>query len=177
MVRFAARWFLLIFPTFAASAFAQTTAPHVEPASHRAAHASPIAPLPQQLFGAIPLSTRSTEARKSLELAWDKYENAMYQSSVNLARQAAKKDQHSSLSYAMVSFAARRGMPDAAALAKAKALLSRATPDERLLVRWMTDIQDDNLLPAIASMNDLLKRYPRDTRPVHNRRVAFPSAG
>src|SRR2546429_5057458 len=73
MVRFAARWFLLIFPgVFAASAFAQTAAPHVEPASHRAAHASPFAPLPQQLFGAIPLSTRSEEARKTLELAWDK---------------------------------------------------------------------------------------------------------
>ncbi len=86
----------------------------------------------------------------------------MYQPSAQLARQAAKKDPHSALSYALVSFAARRGMPDAAALAKAKALLSRATPDERLLVRWMTDIQDDNLLPAIASMNDLLKRYPRD---------------
>jgi tetratricopeptide (TPR) repeat protein len=163
MVRFAARWFLLIFPgVFAASAFAQTAAPHVEPASHRAAHAAPFAPLPQQLFGAIPLSTRSEEARKTLELAWDKYENAMYQPSAQLARQAAKKDPHSALSYALVSFAARRGMPDAAALAKAKALLSRATPDERLLVRWMTDIQDDNLLPAIASMNDLLKHYPRD---------------
>ena len=163
MVRFAARWFLLIFPGFfAASAFAQTSAPRVQPASHRAAHASPVAPLAQQLFGAIPLSTRSEEARKSLELAWDKYENAMYQSSANLARQAARKDPQSALSYAMVSFAARRGMPDAAALAKARALLSRATTDERLLVRWMTDIQDDNLLHAIASMNDLLKRYPRD---------------
>src|SRR5215469_14677658 len=103
MVRFARRWFLLVFPGFlaAAGAFAQTAAPHVEPASHRAAHASPIAPLSQQLFGAIPLSTRSEEARKSLELAWDKYENAMYQSSANLARQAAKKDPHSALSYAM----------------------------------------------------------------------------
>src|SRR5437764_12033852 len=53
-------------------------------------------------------------------------------------------------------------MPDAAALAKAKALLPHATPDERLLIRWMTAIQDHHLLPAIASMNDLLKRYPRD---------------
>ena len=163
MARFAARWFLLIFPGFfAASAFAQTSAPHMEPASRRAAHSSPITPLAQQLFGTIPLSTRSEEARKSLELAWDKYENAMYQSSANLARQAAKKDPHSALSYAMISFAARRGMPDASALAKAKALLPGATPDERLLVRWMTDIQDHNLLPAIASMNDVLKHYPRD---------------
>src|SRR2546429_2638375 len=96
MVRSAARWFLLIFPgVFAASAFAQTAAPHVEPASHGAAHASPFVPRPQQLFGAIPLSTRSEEARKTLELAWDKYENAMNQPSAQLARQAAKKDRKS----------------------------------------------------------------------------------
>lgn len=163
MARFAARWFLLIFlGFFSTPAFAQTAAPHVEPASNRAAHASPITPLSQQLFGVIPLSTSSEEARKSLELAWDKYENAMYQSSANLARQAAKKDPHSALSYAMVSFAARRGMPDASALARAKTLLPGATADERLLVHWMTEIQERNLLPAIASMNDLLKRYPRD---------------
>lgn len=134
----------------------------MEPASNRAARTSPVAPLSQQLFGAIPLSTKSEEARKSLELAWDKYENAMYEPSANLARQAAKKDPQSALSYALVSFAARRGMPDGTALAKAKTLLPRATPDEQLIVRWMTAIQDHNLLPAISSMNDLLKRYPHD---------------
>ena len=163
MARFTARWFLLIFPTlFAAGALAQTPSPHVEPASNRAARTSPVAPVSQQLFGAIPLSTRSEEARKSLELAWDKYENAMYDPAAEVARQAAKKDPQSALSFALVSFAARRGMPDASALAKAKALLPRATPDEQLIVRWMTAIQDHNLLPAISSMNDLLKRYPHD---------------
>ncbi|HEV2197188.1 MAG TPA: hypothetical protein VGR55_16510 [Candidatus Acidoferrum sp.] len=163
MVRFAARWFLLIFPAFFASgAWAQTPSTHVETASHREARTSPVAPLSQQLFGAIPLSTKSEDARKFLELAWDKYENAMYDPAADEARKAAQKDPRSALSYALVSFAARRGMPDAAALAKAKALLPRATSDEQLLVRWMTDIQDRNLLPAIASMNDLLKRYPRD---------------
>ena len=163
MVRFAARWFLLIFPAFFASgAWAQTPSPRVEPASNREARTSPVAPLAQQLFGAIPLSTKSEDARKSLEQAWDKYENAMYDPAANLARQAAKKDPQSALSFALVSFAARRGMPDTAALAKAKALLPRATPDEQLIVRWMTAIQDHNLLPAIASMNDLLKRYPHD---------------
>src|SRR5438876_10476000 len=117
MVRFAARWFLLIFPgVFAASAFAQTAAPHVEPASHRAAHASHFVPLPQQLFGAIPLSTRSEEARKTLVLAWDKHENAMYQPSAQLARRDAKKDPHSARSCALASFTARRGMPDVSAL-------------------------------------------------------------
>jgi len=163
MSRFWQRFFLLIFPAaYAVGAWAQTPQ-HVEAASSRAAaHASPIAPIPQQLFGAISLSTKSEEARKSLELAWDKYENAMYDASADQARHATQKDPHSALAYAMISFAARRTTPDPAALAKAESLLSRATPDEQLLVRWMTYVQGRNLLPAITSMNDLLKRYPRD---------------
>jgi len=163
MARFAARWFLLIFPAFFASgALSQTASTHVEPASNRAARATPVAPFSQQLFGAIPLSTKSEEARKSLELAWDKYENAMYDASADDARRATQKDPRSAIAYAMISFAARRTTPDPTALAKAKSLLSLATPDEQLLVRWMTGIQDRDLLPAIASMNDLRKRFPRD---------------
>ena len=164
MTRFGARFFLLIFPALCSvGTWAQSPAPRVATASDRAAaHTSPVAPTPQQLFGAIPLSTKSEEARKSLELAWDKYENAMYDVSADQARRAAEKDPQSAFAYAMVSFAARRTTPDPAALAKAKALLPRATPDEQLLVRWMTGIQDRDLLPAISSMNDLRKRFPRD---------------
>jgi tetratricopeptide (TPR) repeat protein len=163
MSRFWQRFFLLIFPAaYAVGAWAQTPQ-HVESASSRAAtHASRVAPIPQQLFGAIPLSTKSEEARKSLELAWDKYENAMYDASADQARHATQKDPQSAIAYAMISFAARRTTPDPAALAKAESLLSRAALDEQLLVRWMTYIQGRNLLPAITSMNDLLKRYPRD---------------
>ena len=164
MKRFAARYFLLIFPSFFASAvLAQAPASHVEQTSSRAAKRAPrVAAISQQLFGAIAISTKSEEARKFVELAWDKYENAMYDGAVVQARHAAEKDPQSALSFAMISFAARRGMPDASALAKAKSLLSRATPDEQLLVRWMTSIQDRDLLPAIMSMNDLLKRFPKD---------------
>src|SRR5499425_2364731 len=164
MTRFAARFFLLIFPAlFSVEACAQSPAPRVATASDRAAaHTSPVAPIPQQLFGAIPLSTKSEQARHSLELAWDKYENAMYDASADQARLATQKDPQSAIAYAMISFAARRTTPDPSALAKAKALLPRATPDEQLLVRWMTGIQDRDLLPAIMSMNDLRKRFPRD---------------
>jgi tetratricopeptide (TPR) repeat protein len=162
MVRFA-RWFLLIFPAFFASAaWAQTPSPRVEPASRREARTSPIASVSQQLFGAIPLSTKAEDVRKSLEQAWDRYENAMYDASADEARRATQRDPKSAIAYAMISFAARRTTPDLDALAKAKSLISFATPDEQLLVRWMTGIQDRDLLPAIASMNDLRKRFPRD---------------
>ena len=164
MHRFAARFFLLIFPSlFALNAWAQSPSTRLEEASARSSVKNPaVAPAPQQLFGSILLSTRSEEARKLLEVAWDKYENAMYYESVDLAKRASEKDPQSPLSFAMTSFAARRTTPDLAALAKAESLLPQAAPDEQLLVRWMTGIQERNLLPAIANMNDLLQRFPKD---------------
>ncbi|HUC55276.1 MAG TPA: tetratricopeptide repeat protein [Candidatus Cybelea sp.] len=164
MHRFTARFCLLIFPSLAGTvAWAQAPSPRFATASGRAGNsARPPAGAPQQLFGSIPLSTHSEQARHFLELAVDKYENATYRESAALARRAAEADPQSSLAYAMASFAARRIMPDGVALAKAKSLLTCATPDEQLLAQWMIGIQDRDLLPAIASMNDLLKRFPRD---------------
>ncbi|OLB37320.1 MAG: hypothetical protein AUH11_09105 [Acidobacteria bacterium 13_2_20CM_57_17] len=166
MNRFAARLWLLIFPSlFTSTVWGQAPSPHVENAAARTEAGTPgagAARAGQHLFGAIPLATRSEQARRLLEQAVDNYENAIYRGSAILARRAAEADPQSAFAHAMLSFAARRIMPDAAALAKAKSLLPLATPDEQLLVRWMTSIQDHDLLPAISSMNDLLKRYPRD---------------
>jgi hypothetical protein len=117
---------------------------------------------PQKLFGTIAVSTRSEGARKYIELSIDKYENGLLDDAVVHAQHAVEQDPHFALGYAFLSYAARRGAPDAAALARAKALLPGATPDEQLLVRWMTGVQDSDLLPAIVSMNELLTRFPKD---------------
>jgi tetratricopeptide (TPR) repeat protein len=163
MNRFAARLFLLLFPSLAGlAAWAQAPSPRITAAADHAPSAPRVAGVAQQLFGSIPLSTHSEQARHLLEVAVDEYENAAYRDSEVQARRAAEADPQSALSYAMQSFAARRIMPDGAALAKAKLLLPRATPDEQLLARWMIGIQDRDLLPAISSMNDLLKRFPHD---------------
>ncbi len=145
------------------AAWAQSPSPRIATAADRAATKTPrVVGVSQQLFGSIALSTHSEQARHLLELAVDEYENAAYRDSEAQARRAAEADPQSALSYAMQSFAARRIMPDGSALARAKSLLPRATPDEQLLARWMIGIQDRDLLPAISSMNDLLKRFPRD---------------
>jgi len=164
MKRFAARYLFLLLPSLLATgAFAQAPASHVaETASRAARNTPPVVSVAQRLFGAIPLSTQSAEARKFIELAWDKYENSMFDDAIVNARHATEKDPQSALSHALLSFIARRGIPNAAALAKAKSLLPRTTSDEHLLVRWMTSIQEGDLLPAIMNMNDLLKRYPKD---------------
>jgi tetratricopeptide (TPR) repeat protein len=164
MNRFAARWFLLLFPSFcAATVWAQSPAPRLEETSVRSADkAARISPVPQQLFGSLPLSTHSEEARKFMELSLDKYENAMYDDALVNAQHATEKDPQSALSFALLSFVARRTMPISSAIDKAKSLLPHSTPDEQLLVRWMTSIQDRDLLPAIMNMNDLLKHFPND---------------
>ena len=164
MNRMSQRSLALIFPLlFAVPGMqAQIQPPHVQQAKSRAAGAPRLTPVPMLVFGAIPVSTRSQEARKFADLALDKYEDVMMDDAVVQAQHATEKDHEFALGYAVLSFTSRRTVPNAAALARAKALLPRATPDEQLLVRWMISIQDRDLLPAIASMNDLLKRYPKN---------------
>src|ERR1700675_1049113 len=154
----------LIFPVlFTAQMIqAQEHPPRVEEAKSRAASSPRIAPAPLLLFGTIPVSTRSVEARKFAELALDKYENVLLHDAVVQAQHATERDPNFALGYALLSLASRTGVPNTAALERAKVLLPQAPADEQLLVRWMTGIQDHNLLPAIASMNDLLKRYPKN---------------
>jgi len=141
---------------------AQEHPPRVEEAKSRGARSTRIAPAPLLLFGTIPVSTRSVEARKFAELALDKYENVLLHDAVVQAQHATEKDPDFALGYALLSLASRTGVPNSAALERAKVLMPQAPADEQLLVRWMTGIQDHNLLPAIASMNDLLKRYPKN---------------
>jgi predicted Zn-dependent protease len=165
MNRFSARVLLLIFPSLlGCPAWAQTSAPHVEVAKARSkSSAAKVAPIArQQLFGSIPVSTRSEQARKFVEIALDKYENHIVDAALANARSAIKKDPQFALGYATLSLASLGSIPDSAALGHAKALLPRATPDEQLLIRWMTSISDRDLLPAISAMNDLLKRYPEN---------------
>lgn len=141
--------FILFSPLIAAQIGAQAQAPKAAPDS-------------QKLFNSIPVSTHSREAHKYLELAIDKYESGLLDDAIVHAQHATEKDPQFALAYAFLSFAGRHSTPDATALARAKSFLSRATPDEQLLVRWMTSVEEGDLLPAILTMNNLLKRYPAD---------------
>jgi tetratricopeptide (TPR) repeat protein len=165
MNRFSARVLLLIFPSlYGYSLLAQSPEPHVASAKARskssAARVAPIAR--QQLFGTIPISTRSAEARKFIEVTLDKYENHIVDGALANARKAINRDPQFALGYAALSLASLGSIPDAAALGHAKALLPHATPDEQLLIRWMISISDRDLLPAIIAMNDLVKHYPNN---------------
>ncbi len=158
--------FVVVPLLFASDALrAQVRSPRVQEAKSKspAAGSPRLAPPAQMLlFGAIPVSTNSQEARRSAEVALDKYENVMVDDAIVHAQHATEKDHDFALGYALLAFTSRNNAPNAIALKRAKALLPLATRDEQLLVRWMISVQDRNLLPAISSMNDLLKRYPNN---------------
>jgi tetratricopeptide (TPR) repeat protein len=115
---------------------------------------------PQLLFGALPVSTHSLEARSLVEKALDEYENESLEESIADSRKATEKDPQFALAYALWAFAAQREQPATAQLAKATALAGSAPAGEQLLVRWMIATQSSDLLPAISLMNDLLQRFP-----------------
>lgn len=164
MRRFLSNFFLLIFPAaFAAGAWAQAPQRVEEASSRTTTPSARVQPLVKNsVFGVFAVSSKSVEARKLVENAVDQYENVLLEQSVSSAKLATQKDPHFALAYAVLAFAARRGEPDAEARGKARELAKTAPPEEKLLVKWLTSVEDDNLLPAIASMNDLLARFPND---------------
>jgi tetratricopeptide (TPR) repeat protein len=167
MSRFSARWLFLIFPSLLAVPVCSQQPPpsRVEETAARSASlpAAAVAPVGHNsLFGTLPVETRSNDARKLLETAIDQYENVMLDMSTSTARRATEKDPHFALAFAVWSYAASHSQPNPEALQRTKALLPRATPDEKLLINWMVDAQQGDLLPAIGAMNDLVARFPND---------------
>jgi len=153
---------LVVASLLAAPAWAQQSG-HVEETKATAAKpAVKITAASQKLFGTLGISSKSVEARENLEMALDQYENAGFDEAVMHAQMATEKDPKFALAYAVWSFAARRTVPAPEALQKAKALKNKCAGDECLLVQFLTGAQEANFIPAIAAMNDLLARRPKD---------------
>ena len=154
---------VLVFASLlAAPAWAQQSA-HVEVAKARPAKpAVKVTPASQKLFGSLGIASKSLEARQNLEMALEQYENAGFDDAILHAQLATEKDPNFALAYAVWSFAARRTVPAPEALQKAKALKAKCAGDECLLVQFLTGAQEANFIPAIAAMNDLLARRPKD---------------
>jgi tetratricopeptide (TPR) repeat protein len=153
---------LVLASMLAVPAWAQQST-HVEDAKARPAKpAVKVLPASQKLFGTLGIASKSVEARKNLEMALDQYENAGFDEAIMHAQMATEKDPNFALAYAVWSFVARRTVPAPEVLQKAKALKTKCAGDECLLVQFLTGAQEANVIPAIAAMNDLLARHPKD---------------
>src|SRR5580704_9222414 len=100
----------------------------------------------------LPVTTSSAQARASFEKSMREFEEYRIPETLQDLRAATKADPNFAQAFILIS----RMSQDPAEQASTR---KRA---EQLLIRWLADAQQNNYLPAIAAMNDLLARYPRD---------------
>ncbi len=112
----------------------------------------------------FPVTTSSAIARKRFEKAMQALEYLRRAEAVDDLRSAVKADPNFAQAYILISDLSHDPAEKQEALTRAKALAPRASSSERLLIQWLAGVQEDDYVPAIAAMNDLLARYPQDKR-------------
>src|SRR5271163_534147 len=112
----------------------------------------------------LPVTTSSSRARTDFEAAMQNFEQYRLNEALQFLRAATKTDPKFAQAFIMIAKISKDPAEQAEARRQAKRLASAVTPGEQLLVRWLVGVQEDDYLPAIAAMNDLLAKYPRDSR-------------
>lgn len=112
----------------------------------------------------LPITTSSAPARASFEIALRNFEQYRLNETLQALREATKADPQFAQAFIMIAKISKDPVEQAEARRHAKQLAPRVSPGERLLIRWLAGVQEDDYLPAIAAMNDLLAKYPQDPR-------------
>jgi tetratricopeptide (TPR) repeat protein len=112
----------------------------------------------------LPVTTSSATARKRFEKAMKNEEYLRRAEALEDLRAATRADPKFAQALMMLSHLTRDPEEQESTRRRAKLLVSRVSPAERLLIRWLAGVQEDHYMPAIAAMNDLLTEYPRDQR-------------
>jgi tetratricopeptide (TPR) repeat protein len=112
----------------------------------------------------LPVTTSSAEARRSFEHAMRNFEDYRLNESLQHLREAARADPKFAQAFILIARISTDPVEQAAARRRAESLAPEVTPGEQLLIRWLAGAQEDDYLPAIAAMNDLLAMFPDDHR-------------
>lgn len=128
------------------------------------AKSDPSQPAQKNASSKLPVTTTSAQARKSFEKAMREFEEYRYPETLQDLREATKADPNFAQAFILISRMSTHPAEQAATRKRAKQLASKVSPSERLLIAWLAGAQEDNYIPAIAAMNDLLAKYPRDQR-------------
>jgi len=112
----------------------------------------------------LPVTTSSTPARNSFEKAMREFEEYRIPETLQDLRTATKADPNFAQAFILLSRLSPDPVEQATARQRAKRLAPKVSPSEQLLIRWLAGAQENNYLPAISAMNDLLAKYPRDQR-------------
>jgi tetratricopeptide (TPR) repeat protein len=117
---------------------------------------------PKAVSGSMPVTTSSAKARELYKKGMEDYENLYLERCNDDWRAAVKEDPGIAVAWAWIAFNSRNPSEVNAARNQAKALLTKVTPGEQLMIRWIADVQAGNYLAGISAMNDMLAMFPRD---------------
>src|SRR5579864_752289 len=123
----------------------------------------------------IPLSTNSIESRQALERGVVKWENHRMAEAVEEFRKAVQADPDFATAHLFLSTLTPKPEEQASELKKALSLRDSKGQgeDEQLLIDWLANTSQNRILPAIAAMNELLDRYPRDKHLLYRAGIWF----
>jgi tetratricopeptide (TPR) repeat protein len=110
----------------------------------------------------MPVTTSSAEARSLYEKGMQDYENLYLERCNDDWRGAVKADPNLAVAWAWIAFNSSNPEEASAAREKAKALASKLTPGEQLMIAWIAKVQEGDFIGGISAMNDLLEMYPKD---------------
>jgi tetratricopeptide (TPR) repeat protein len=112
----------------------------------------------------LPVTTSSPGAARYFESGMVHYENHRWNLALADWQQAIKLDPNFAQAYVWICFTTADPAEEARDRAKAKALITRVSPGEQLLIRWMAGFRENHYVEGIAAMNDMLAMFPDDKR-------------
>src|SRR5579864_6165990 len=110
----------------------------------------------------MPITTPSAKARGLYVKGMEDYENLYLERCNEDWRAAVKEDPNLAVAWAWIAFNSGDPQEISAARAKAKELAPKVTPGERLMIAWISKVQEGDFLGGITAMNDMLEMYPHD---------------
>ncbi|MFY9560700.1 MAG: tetratricopeptide repeat protein [Terriglobales bacterium] len=111
---------------------------------------------------AMPATTTSPKARDLYQRAVQDYELLYLERATIGWRAAAKEDPQFAAAFALLALNSRDPEESRTARERAKELAAKASPGERLMVQWISTVQEGNYLAGIAAMNDMVAMFPGD---------------
>src|SRR5215813_1182531 len=110
----------------------------------------------------MPVTTLSVKARDLYTRATQDYELLYLDRSIIGWRAAAKEDPQFASAFAMIALNSRDPEEARTAREHATELAAKASPGEKLMIRWVALIAEGKYLDGIAAMNDMIAMFPRD---------------
>jgi tetratricopeptide (TPR) repeat protein len=110
----------------------------------------------------MPVTTSSPVARLLYDRGITAWENVQTNRALEAWRQAVRKDPQFALAHLQISYLSPDPAEQATERGTAKQLAINVSSAEQLLITWLSGVREDRYVEAIAAMNDLVERFPKD---------------